>query len=145
MFHFPTTATPARKAIDALETVYALIKQHATRENAAYVISSVTYGVTFAIVFTYFAGQALAKHCADRTVDIAAMGPDDDLDAIADDFFAPLFEAVTLAPEGPTFNDLNNWSVKELRESCKACGIVWRNVNGASKHLSKAQMIGKLL
>jgi hypothetical protein len=137
--------TPVFKTLDTLDTVFALMKTHATRENAAYVVSSVAYWSTFAVVFAYQAGQALAEYCAALTVKIPDDGPDEDLDAIADGFFVPLFEAVTLIPEGPTFDDLNIWTVKQLRQMCTQAGITWRNANRPSKHLSKAAMIGELL
>jgi hypothetical protein len=142
---YSTAFTPAFRTLDALDTVYSLIKAHVTRENAVKVISAMVYGIAFVGAIAYYLGQAIAEHYADQTVDIADGGPDDDLDAITDDFFAPLFEAVTLAPVGLTYDDLNALGVVTLRTKCQIAGITWRNANGPSKHLTKNQIIGELL
>jgi hypothetical protein len=118
---YSTAFTPAFRTLDALDTVYSLIKAHVTRENVVKVIAATVYGVVLVGAIAYYLGQAIAEHYADRTVDMADGGPDDDLDAIT-------------CP----------WVVT-LRTKCQIAGITWRNANGPSKHLTKNQMIGELL
>lgn len=176
MFHFPTTATPAIKAIDAILSAIDVIDAKATQvltyDNATALsfkagvainkASKAIYcAMYFAGCFFYYLGRACGE--GHYNVKIAAaqlatedlVGPDADLDAIVNNFFN-FFNDPVLSEERyaadmakiaqiPSYDGLNALPVKELRAMCSKADVTWRNANGPSKHLTKAQMIGELL
>jgi hypothetical protein len=111
-------------------------------------IWGVTWAVTFAAAFTFYAGQAAAE--AWRTRNYAAitaeicLAPDADLNELVLPILSMVATDIDVVELGAETDDLATLSAHQLRPLCQSRGIQWRNVRGHGKHLAKAEMIAAL-
>jgi hypothetical protein len=108
----------------------------------------VTWAVTFATAFTFYAGQAAAEAWRTRnyaaiTAEICAT-PDADLDELVLPILSMVAGDVDIVELGAEADDLAELTAHQLRPLCQSRDIQWRNARGHGKHLGKVEMIHAL-
>lgn len=111
-------------------------------------IWGVTWAVTFATAFTFYAGQAAAEAWRTRNyatirAEICAT-PDADLDELVLPILSLVATDVDVVELGAAADDLTALTAHQLRPLCQSRGIQWRNARGHGKHLAKTEMIAAL-